>query len=126
MNSKDILFYAAAVTTVIAGIIHFEMGVSSNNQNSQILFVVGGLAQMFWVAPMVRKWGKVWYSVGIGGTAVFVAIWVITRMPDNFITGRGGRVNENGVIVEACQIAFIALAIALLTVEKRKLSSKAS
>ena len=30
---------------------------------------------------MIRKWGKPWYLVGIGGTIVFVAIWAITRIP---------------------------------------------
>lgn len=91
MQKLDVLFYAAAAATAIAGIIHVVLGVPSNNQNMQILFVVGGLVQIFWVIPMVRKWGCVWYGVGLGGTMVFIAIWVITRIPDNFITGRGGK-----------------------------------
>jgi protocatechuate 3,4-dioxygenase beta subunit len=31
-----------------------------------------------------------WYAIGIGGTIAFMAIWIITRMPGNPITGRGG------------------------------------
>lgn len=125
MNTKkDILFYAAGATTAIAGIIHFILGIDTENLNSQILFVVGGSAQIFWVLPMIRKWGKVWYLVGIGGTAVFIAIWVITRIPDNPITGRGGRINENGILVEVFQIAFVAIIIAILAVEKRRLATK--
>jgi predicted membrane channel-forming protein YqfA (hemolysin III family) len=90
MNKLNILFYAAAVTTAIAGIIHVVLGIPSNNPNSQILFIVGGIAQIFWIWPMIRRWGPVWYSVGLGGTIVFIMIWVITRIPDNFITGRIG------------------------------------
>ena len=50
-----------------------------------------------------------WDLVGIVGTATFVVIWVITRIPDNPITGRGGRIGETAVIIEALQIAFIIL-----------------
>ena len=125
MNAKkDILFYAAGAATAIAGIIHLILGIDTENLNTQILFVVGGTAQIFWVLPMIRKWGKVWYLVGIGGTVVLIAIWVITRIPDNPITGRGGRINENGILVEVFQIAFVAITIVILAVEKRRLATK--
>ena len=122
--SKNILFYAAAATTAIAGIIHVILGIDSNNLNSQILFVVGGVAQVFWILPMIRKWGTTWYLIGIGGTVVFIAIWVITRIPDNPITGRGGRISDNGILVEVFQIAFVAITIAILVIQKRKLVTK--
>lgn len=121
--TKKILFYVAAATTGIAGITHLLLGIDSNNLNSQILFVVGGATQIFWVLPMIRKWGTPWYMIGIGGTAVFIAIWVITRMPDNPITGRGGSINDKGILVETFQIAFIAITIAILALEKRKIST---
>jgi hypothetical protein len=122
MKRTDVLFYAAAATTAIAGIIHVILGADSNSVNTQILFIVGGLAQIFWAIPMIRKWGSVWYGVGIGGTIVFIAIWAITRIPDNPITGRGGRVSDNGVLVESFQILFVAIVIAILALEKRKKS----
>jgi hypothetical protein len=114
------MFYAAAGATAVAGIIHLILGVGNNNTNTQILFVVGGAAQLFWVLPMIRRWGIVWYLVGIGGTITFFAIWAITRIPDNPITGRGGSINQNGIIVEVAQLAFIALNIAILVMERRK------
>ena len=121
MNKLDILFYAAAATTAIAGIIHVVLGIPSNNLNSQILFVVGGATQIFWAIPMFRKWGSIWYGIGLGGTVVFIAIWLITRIPENFITGREGRISDNGIIVEVFQIAFVVLVIAILVLN-RKLS----
>lgn len=121
MNKLDILFYAAAATTAIAGIIHVVLGIPSNNPNGQILFVVGGIIQIFWVAPMVRKWGTPWYFVGLGGTIVFIMIWMITRIPENFITGRGGRISDNGMLTEVFQIAFVTLVIAILVLEKKML-----
>ena len=68
---------------------------------------------------MIRRWGPVWYGTGLGGTIVFIAIWIITRVPDNFITGRGGQISENGILTEIFQIAFVVLVIAILVLEKR-------
>lgn len=123
MNAIKYLFYAAAATTAIAGIIHVTLGIPSTNPNSQILFVVGGLAQIFWVIPMIRRWGTPWYGIGLAGTIAFIAIWVITRIPENFITGRGGRITDNGILTETFQIAFVVLVIAILVMEKRKLKT---
>lgn len=120
MDTRDILFYVAAATTAIAGIIHVILGVDARSENIKILFIVGGLAQIFWVIPMVRKWGHVWYSVGLGGTIIFIMIWVITRIPENFITGRGGRISDNGILTEVFQIAFVAVVIAILVLVNRK------
>ncbi|WP_337863786.1 hypothetical protein [Nitrososphaera sp.] len=89
------------------------------NPNGAILFFVGGAAQLFWAVPMARRWGRAWYAVGIAGTAVLVALWVITRMPGNPVTGRGGPVNEMGLAVELLQAAFIGLAAAVLAMESR-------
>ena len=108
MNLIMILSIAAAFCTGLAGILHLYM-LPSNNTNSTILFLIGGLAQVFWIVPTIRRWGKIWDLVGIVGTATFVVIWVITRIPDNPVTGRGGRIGETAVIIEALQIAFIIL-----------------
>jgi hypothetical protein len=124
MNKRGLLFYAAAATTAIAGTVHIVLGIPSNNLNSQMLFVVGGIAQIFWVVPIIRKWGTTWYGIGLGGTIVFIAIWAITRIPDNFITGRGGRISDNGIIVEALQISFVTVMVAILVLERNKISAK--
>ena len=60
---------------------------------------------------MIRHWGKVWYYVGIAGTLVFIIMWIITRIPDNPITGRGGPIGETAIVVEVFQVAFIVLSI---------------
>ena len=120
MNPKW-LYYSAAGTTAIAGILHLILAPNmlNFNPNSAILFFVGGAAQLFWAVPMIRRWGRVWYGVGIGGTLVLIAIWIITRMPGNPITGRGGMVNEMGIAVETMQWAFVGLTAAILVMELR-------
>jgi hypothetical protein len=117
------LYVAAAIATAIAGMLHLMMGPNALgfNINQGILFIVGGIAQIFWIIPMVRKWGIPWYAIGIGGTIVFMAIWVITRMPGNPITGRGGPTgNPIGIAVEVFQTAFIGLAITIIVYERKE------
>jgi hypothetical protein len=122
MKKIHTLYFAAAAATAIGGIMHVILSFNSllNNVNTGVLFLVGGIAQIFWTIPMIRRWGAIWYSIGIGGTATFVAIWIITRLPDNPITGRAGSVSQNAIIVETAQIAFITLAMIILMYEYRK------
>jgi ABC-type xylose transport system permease subunit len=87
------------------------------NPNQGILFIVGGIAQVFWIIPVIRRWGMPWYFVGIGGTLIFIAIYFITRIPDNPITGRGGRISDTGVATEFFQIAFVVLLVAMIIYE---------
>jgi hypothetical protein len=117
------LYFAAAATTAIPGMMHLMMGPNALgfNINQGILFIVGGIAQVFWIIPLVRRWGIPWYAIGIGGTIVLMAIWIITRMPGNPITGRGAPAgNPISIAVEVFQAAFIGLAAAIIVYERRK------
>lgn len=121
MKKVFALYIAAAAATAIGGIIHLTMAPNSlgNNVNTGILFLVGGIAQIFWVVPMVRRWGIPWYWTGIIGNAVFFTIWAITRIPGNPITGRGGSISQNAILVESGQIAYIIITIAIIAYELR-------
>lgn len=108
MNKLIVISIAASVCTAIAGILHLTM-LPAFNTNSTSLFLVGGIAQIFWIIPTIKNWGKTWDYIGIVGTTVFVLIWVITRLPDNPITGRAGRIGDLAIVTEIFQIAFIVL-----------------
>jgi hypothetical protein len=118
----NILYYAAAATTAIAGILHLIQapGVLEFSLNFFIFFSVAGIAQIFWVVPMIQRWGRPWYLVGIGGTIVLIVLYAITRMPGNPITGRGGPVSPLGLAIEVFQVAFIGLSIAIIIYESRR------
>jgi hypothetical protein len=111
-----LLRYAAAGSTLIAGILHLSLVANAieRNFNTGILFLIGGLAQVFWVLPTIRGWNKVWYYVGIGGTLTLILIWAITRFPGNPINGRGGSIGETAIAIEVFQVAFIVLSIIIL------------
>jgi hypothetical protein len=74
---------------------------------------------------MIRRWGIPWYAIGIAGTVVFMALWIITRMPDNPITGRAGPAgNPIAITIEVFQAAFIGLTTAIIIYELRKRKKK--
>jgi len=77
-----ILSIVAAATTVIAGILHLQMAPGSLSQNlgQGILFLVGGLLQIFWAVPVIKRWGKVWQIIGIAGTTIFFVLWYANRL----------------------------------------------
>ena len=112
-----LLRYATAGSTLIAGILHLSLVANSieRNLSTGILFLIGGLAQVFWVVPTMRGWNKIWYYVGIVGTMAFILIWAITRFSGNPINGRGGSIGETAIAIEVFQVAFIALSIIILS-----------
>src|ERR687890_223148 len=116
------LHYAAAATTAIAGILHLiqASNVLGFNLNFFIFFLVAGIAQLFWVAPMIRKWGRVWYLVGIGGTIVLIILFVITRLPNNPVSGRAFPTGPMAMVIEVMQVAFIGLTIAIIVYESKR------
>jgi hypothetical protein len=121
INGINTLYYAAAATTAIAGILHLILvpNVIGRNPNSGIFFIVSGIAQIFWVIPMLKRWGRIWYFIGIGGTIILIIMWGITRMPGNPITGRGGPISEMGIAVEIFQVAYIIITAIIILRERR-------
>jgi hypothetical protein len=116
------LYYASAATTAIAGILHLiqASNVLDFSLNLGIFFIVAGIAQLFWVVPMVKRWRLPWYLAGIGGTIVLIILFVVTRIPNNPITGRGAPVSPMGIAIEAFEVAFILLTAAVVVYESRR------
>src|SRR5919112_2724578 len=118
-RSSGVLYYAAAAATAIAGILHLMLvpNIIGRNMNSGIFFIISGVAQIFWVIPMLKRWGKTWYYIGIAGTIILIIIWAITRMPGNPITGRGGPISDMDIAVEIFQIAYVIITAIILAKE---------
>jgi hypothetical protein len=118
--NRNLLYYGAAACTGIAGILHLVLvsNAINSNINNAIFFLVAGILQLFWVLPMIKRWGKIWYAIGIAGTVILIGIWVITRIPDNPITGRGGPVSELAITTEVFQIAYIVLTAVIMAKER--------
>ena len=100
------LFYAAAASTLIAGVLHLAivpMFFTQMSIDTTIFFIISGLAQIFWVIPVIKRWSKPWYYVGIGGTVILIIMYLIA------VPGSGYPVNQLDIAIEVFQIAFIIL-----------------
>ena len=120
--TNRILYYAgAAATTAIAGILHLSLvpDIIGRNLNSGVFFLISGIAQIFWVIPMLKRWGRIWYYIGIAGTIILIIMWVMTRVPGNPITGRGGPISEMAVAIEVFQVAYIIITAIIIAKESR-------
>ncbi|HZD34183.1 MAG TPA: hypothetical protein VE130_03175 [Nitrososphaeraceae archaeon] len=118
--NRKMLYYGAAACTGIAGILHLIIvpNAIGFNINNAIFFLVAGIAQLFWVLPMIKRWGRIWYAIGIGGTIILIGMWTITRIPDNPITGRGGPISDMAVGTEVFQIAYVVITGIILAKER--------
>ena len=121
-------FIAAAVATAIAGIVHLYMPLAHlkmlNNIPFATFFLGSGIAQLFWIIPMIRRWGNIWYYVGIAGNIAFILLYVITRFPGNPVTGRGGDADIIDLTCEFAQVAFIAITSSIIFKEIRSKNKK--
>jgi hypothetical protein len=76
--------------------------------NVIIFFIISGLAQLFWVIPVIKRWSNIWYYIGIGGTVILIILWIIA------VPARGLAVSELEVAIEFFQIVFIILCIIIV------------
>jgi hypothetical protein len=116
--SRSLLYYGAAICTGIAGILHLMFVSNAINFkfiNYAIFFLVSGITQLFWVLPMVRRWGTIWYAIGITGTLILVGLtgYVIINIFYHPITGRGGII-EMAIAIELFQIAYVVMTVIIL------------
>jgi uncharacterized membrane protein HdeD (DUF308 family) len=116
------LFIAAAIATAIAGIVHLYMPLTHTRMLANIptatFFLASGILQIFWVLPMIKRWGRIWYYIGIAGNVGFIILYVVTRFPGNPVNGRGGDVDAVDMICELAQVAYIAITAVILAKER--------
>ena len=109
---RSILYFGAAVCTGIAGILHLILVSSSINSHLEYatFFLISGVAQIFWVVPMVKKWGRTWYVIGIAGTLVMVGLtgYVIVNIVENPQSAPPG-VSEMAVAIEVLQVSYVIM-----------------
>ena len=117
-------FIAAAIATAIAGIVHLYIPlgfpVVFGNLAIAIFFLGSGIAQIFWILPMLKRWGTLWYYIGIVGNLGLIILYVITLLPGNPVTGRGGNVDITATICESGQVAYIVITATILAKERHR------
>ena len=109
--TNRVLFYVAAASTFIAGVIHLaiiQMFFTLMPMNVTIFFLIAGAAQLFWVIPVLKRWSNLWYYIGMGGTVILIALFVIA------VPARGLPVSELEITIELIQIVFIICSIMIV------------
>ena len=115
---KSLYYYMMAeATTGVAGILHLVLalnGISRGMSPFTIFFITAGIAQLFWVIPLIKQWGRIWYYVGIGGTIVLMILYILTRLPSPIANGRALTINGLGIATEIFQAGFIIITALIL------------
>src|ERR671927_1135661 len=109
--NNQILFYGAAASTFIAGVLHLAivpMFFDKMPTNVTIFFIISGLAQLFWIIPVIKRWSSIWYYIGVGGTVILIILWIVA------VPARGLAVSELEVCIEFFQVVFIILCIIIV------------
>ena len=118
MNMRNnVLVYAAAASTFIAGILHIAlvpMFFKLMTPDVIIFFIVSGLAQIFWIISTIKRWIMPWYYIGIGGTIILIILWIIA------VPGSGYPIGETDVTIEVFQIVYIILSIIIIVKTNRE------
>jgi hypothetical protein len=111
-TNRTLLYLGAAACTGIAGILHLMLVPSSIIAGIQYaaFFLISGLVQLFWVLPMVKRWGRMWNIIGFAGTAVLVGLtgYVVIESVRNPQSTPPG-VTELAVAIEIFQISYVII-----------------
>ena len=126
-----VLFYVAAATTMIAGVLHLAMiGPSLKPINFPMellpytdgLFLISGIAQIFWAVPMALRWNTRWFYAGLMGTIALTSLIALTRIP-NEITGIALQdKNPMALLTEVMQTTYIVTTLTIILNKKRMMS----
>ena len=125
---KHILFYLAAATTMIAGVLHLAMiGPSLKPINFPMellpytdgLFLISGIAQIFWALPVALRWNRRWFYAGLIGSIALTSLIALTRIP-NEITGVALQdKNPMALLTEVMQTTYIVTTLTIILNNKR-------
>lgn len=132
MKSHSLLYYSAAATTIVAGLLQFFLSytiaaIEKGNLGLAVFFIGVGLLQLIWGYGLFRKWGRTFYSLATGVNVALIFLWVILRLPQQII-GPPLRVDAISVSIEFFQILFLIFCMLILAskdepnVAKRELS----
>ena len=114
-------YFGAAACTGMAGILHLMLVPNSIAAGVQYtaFFLISGLAQLFWVLPMVKRWGRIWNIIGLAGTAVLVGLTgyaVVESIRNPQLTPPG--ITELAVAIEIFQISYVIITAIIIVARK--------
>jgi hypothetical protein len=120
-TNRTLLYLGAAACTGIAGILHLMFVPNSIAAGVQytVFFLISGLAQLFWVLPMIKRWGRIWNIIGLAGTVVLVGLtgYVVIESIGNPQSTPPG-VAEMAIAIEIFQISYVIITAIIIVGKK--------
>jgi hypothetical protein len=83
-----------------------------------VFYIVIAIAQLFWAVPLIKRWDRVWYLLGIAGTVLLTIFWNIVNAPLS-ITGLAAPYDDISIAVEVLQVVFITIATVIIIKERQ-------
>ena len=128
MKSHTLLYYSAAATTIIAGLLQFLLSytiaaIEKGSLGLAGFFIGVGLLQLIWGYGLFRRWGRTFYSLATGVNVALIFLWVILRLPQQII-GPPLRVDAISVSIESLQILFLIFCMIILASKGEPNSAK--
>ena len=68
--------------------------------------------------PMARRWGRIWYYIGIGGTIILIIMYFVTGLQIQLPGGRALSINSLGIATEIFQFIYVGIAVYILARQK--------
>ncbi len=87
IRTNNVVRYGGAASTIIAGILHLVIASNAPGLAQEggelaalpVLFGIGGVGQILYAIPLIRKSGRPWYYAGIMVTAILIILWIGVR-----------------------------------------------
>jgi len=121
--NKTILYFGAAFSTGIGGVLHLVLVPNSIVAGIEYsaFFLISGVAQLFWVLPMIKRWGRIWYIVGIGGTAIMVGLtgYTLANIAADPQSAPPG-ITELAVTIEIFQVSYVIITGIIIAKSRRE------
>jgi hypothetical protein len=126
-----VLFYVAAATTMIAGVLHLAMiGPPLKPINFPMellpytdgLFIISGITQIFWAVPMALRWNTRWFYAGLIGTIALTSLIALTRIPNEITVVALQDKNPMALLTEVMQTTYIVTTLTIILNKKRMMS----
>jgi hypothetical protein len=133
VETSRVLFYIAAATTMIAGVLHLVMiGPSLKPVNFPMellpytdgLFLISGITQIFWALPMTLRWNIRWFYAGLIGTIALTSLIALTRIPNEITVVALQDKNPMALLTEVMQTTYIVTTLTIILNKKRMMSGE--
>jgi len=111
------LWYIAGIFGTFVLIVLFVGNQAGSGQEFDwkfvLLYLVVGAAQLFWMIPLIKRWSRLRFYVGVALAAIISVSWIITNPPES-IVGIEAPYDDLSIMIESLQVILIMTSTTVL------------